>query len=496
MRKTNNLIRFSLALFLLASAFAVHAKDKPQNETLDCNTDSLQDLLDTLIPTDINIVEFSGDCQGLITIEGFSDLTLIGIDGGSISGVYVAGDQSASTTALDVVASRVTLQDVTINSGNYGLFCTDRSACVLRDVTVQNGHYGVAAQDQTALDILGSSLITNNESWGVSAFGASTVNMRPSWDSGFDPAEAGPVVSGNGTGLWIQDGSFFRSDNVTVSGNGAGVRAQRDAVIKMFVAYDFVNGAWFVPGAGVNDNSGYGFYVRQNSTAQIGLPVQNNGGSGIRLGSLSFLQNAGLDFAQNGGDDVSCEDVTAFSGFCPDLNQTIGDLQARIDALEAEANASLEDKVAGKTYAYRTTGHGITGNPAEDDGDPLLPNVLQFPQRDFSVGEGTLELNEDNTWNVQLALTIVPSMLFFDETDGFNNIKSDAFRIDIPITADGTWSVDTATNEIILVNDDGVQRLQASPNGEVLTVVGNDQRLSEGSPNTFVADAVYIQLPE
>jgi hypothetical protein len=44
-----------------------------------------------------------------------------------------------------------------------------------------------------------------------------------------------------------------------------------------------------------------------------------------------------------------------------------------------------------------------------------------------------------------------------------------------------------------------VRRLRASPNGEVLTTIGNDERLQEDNPSapgyflTFIADAVYIQ---
>ena len=485
-----------LGIFL---TFSAHAQDKTKTKTIDCARDSLQAELDKLDKSIANVLEFTGNCQGLITIEGHRDLTLVGIEPASISGVYVPGDSGASTTALDIFDSRVSLQGITFNGGNYGVWCSDKSTCILRDVTTQSGHVGVGVQSQSTVDILGASQIINSEQWGVGVFGGSSVNMGPSWDLGFDPFEAGPVVSGHNVGIWVQDQSFFRSDNVTVTGNVNGVQAQRDALIKMFVAYDFANDQWAVPGAGVIGNTGYGFQIHRNSTAQIGLPVTNNGGSGIRLGSLSFLQNAGLFFDQNAGGDVSCEHPTAVSNFCTDLSQTLSDLQAQIAALEGAANETLEQKVAGKTFAFRTSGHGSGGTNNAPQASP--PLFLGNPQRDFSLADGTLTLAEDGSYNLQLLLTIIPMNVsgFYQEIN------------DIPIGNSGTWEVDGSTNEIVLTNvstdNEGnevvsQQRLQSTPSGEVLTVVSNDQRLVKGDTsvggffNTYYADSVYIQLPD
>ena len=181
-----------LVIFSISFAFTAHAADKAKTKTIDCSTDSLEAEIAKLDPSVANVVEFTGDCVGPVTIQGQADLTLIGVDGASISGVYAPGDTLSSVTALDVLDSRVTLQNATVNSGLYGLFCTDRSTCTLRDVVVQGGHYGVAAQDQSAMEILGATQILDHENWGVSAFGASSVNMRPNWEAGFDPAEPGP----------------------------------------------------------------------------------------------------------------------------------------------------------------------------------------------------------------------------------------------------------------------------------------------------------------
>jgi len=475
----------------MSFAFTAHAADKAKTKTVDCSTDSLEAEIAKLDPSVANVVEFTGDCAGLVTIQGQADLTLIGVDGASISGVYAPGDIPSSVTALEILDSRVRMENVTINSGHYGLFCTDRSTCTLRDVIVQGGHYGVAAQGQSALDIQGASQIQDSALWGVSAFGASRVNMTPNWDGGFDPAEPGPVVSGNGVGAWVMDGSFFRSDNVLFTANGTGIVAQRDVMIKVFSNES---------GLGVTDSSGTGIIVRQNSVAQVLVPVTGNGGAGIEIGQLSYLTAIPQFVNGNGGEDFACTDVTASSPFCPSLTSTIADLQARLDALEAEAGATLEQRVAGKTYAVKTTGHGVGGyNVGAED----LPITLFGLQRDFSVAEGTLALGGDGTYSIELALVILPApMSVADGGESGLFVTGELQRIDIPINNGGTWSVDATTNEIVLTADGGVQRLQASPNGEVLTVISNDQRLVEGDPtitgffNSFIADAVYIQLPE
>ena len=105
-----------------------------------------------------------------------------------------------------------------------------------------------------------------------------------------------------GFGAWVQDGSFFRTDNVLVSANGHGVYAQRDAVLKMFS-----NGS----GQGVSDNLGNGINLRSSSSAQLIIPVTDNGGTGIVLGPLSFATII-ADFSGNAA-EVVCQHSTSVS---------------------------------------------------------------------------------------------------------------------------------------------------------------------------------------
>lgn len=114
--------------------------------------------------------------------------------------------------------------------------CENRAVCVLRDVGVTGALTGIAAQNQSAIDIIGASYVEGlpaSSGTGVGVYGASSVNIRPTWPSGFDPLEAGPTVTQNGTGIVVQDGSYLRIDNVLISDTGDGVVAHRDATVKI-----------------------------------------------------------------------------------------------------------------------------------------------------------------------------------------------------------------------------------------------------------------------
>ena len=295
MKKTINL---AVALLLITPVLSLQAADI----TVNCNKKTLTKTIEKLDKLQANTVSISGDCNEDIVISGHKDLTLTGDGTASITATgHLPGDPENSTeTALYVENSQITVDTLTINGGADGVWCETRSTCVLRDVTIQDGGSGLAVQGQSAVDILGSSAIQNNFSRGIGIFGASSVNMRPDpWDS----VVAGPVISGNGGfGAWVQDGSFFRTDNVLISANGLGVFAQRDAVLKMFANES---------GQGVSDNLGDGIFLRSSSSAQLILPITDNGGTGIVVGPLSFA-TIFADFSGNAA-DVDCQHSTSAS---------------------------------------------------------------------------------------------------------------------------------------------------------------------------------------
>ena len=201
------------------------------------------------------------------------------------------------------------MQSLTINGGPSdgatGVSCTDRSLCVFDNVIIQGGgpdQTGLALQNQSSADILGATLIRNNDT-GLGVFGASTVNVRP--DAGSNGP--GPIIAGNGSfGAIVQDGSFLRTDDVRITGNGTGVFAQRGAVIKILSDNGF---------GSVDGNSADGIMVLASS-AQVGVALNNNGGNGVFLRQLAFAQvNDGFNFSGNaGGFVVKCLDpVTSVS---------------------------------------------------------------------------------------------------------------------------------------------------------------------------------------
>jgi hypothetical protein len=287
-----------LLLLLLAPVCTLHAA----GTDLDCSKKSLQGAIDKLTKEEPNVVTISGTCTEDIVVSGFADLTLVGNVGASITAtVFDNLDQGNSTLALLVENSKVTVETLTINAGSEGVACQNRSTCTIRNATIQGGWNGMSLTDQSAGDILGSTTIKNSLGNGLGIFGASTVNMRAEPRGEGIP---GPVISGHGDGSGIGigvlmlDGSFLRTDDVTISGNDTGVVATRDVNIKIL-------------GGEVSGSAFDGIDVTNGSTAQIRTTVSDNLGTGIFLGPLTFAQIFS-DFSGNGS-DVDCSHVTSIS---------------------------------------------------------------------------------------------------------------------------------------------------------------------------------------
>lgn len=312
----------SLLLLLMAPVLSLQAATSAVN----CSKKTLASEIAKLDKSVPNTVNISGNCTEDIVISGHADLTLTGVGAASITAtVFLPEDPENSTTALSVEYSKVTVQTLTINGGNYGAWCEKRSTCVFRDVTVEGGFNGVAFREHSAGDILGSSIIRNSRGVGVGVYGASIVHIRP--EPLITGNELGPVISGHyfnecepvetddcsiwGYGAQVLDGSFLRADNATFSNNLIGIDAHRGAVIKLF-AVDELGEL-----EGVINNVLLGINLRAASTASIALPISGNGnaengGAGISVGALSFVQNLGVTFSGN-NQDVVCQHPTAIS---------------------------------------------------------------------------------------------------------------------------------------------------------------------------------------
>lgn len=277
--------KFVLALCLVVPAVTSQAG----NVSVDCAKKSLATEIGKLTKLTANTVNISGSCNEDIQIDGYLNLTLIGSPGASISA-------TGNTIALAINSSTVTVQALTLNGGVYGALCENRSTCIFRDVTVQDGGNGIGAQGQSAIDIIGASSIVDSLNTGIGVYGASSVNIRPTWANGFDPAELGPVISGHLYGAFVMDGSFLRTDSVTISENGYGVWAQRNATIKIFGNQS---------GATVSGNTDAGVKVWRSSVGQLGINFSANGWD-VDVGALSYVTLSGSTF-----NNISCSHPTA-----------------------------------------------------------------------------------------------------------------------------------------------------------------------------------------
>jgi hypothetical protein len=175
---------------------------------------------------------------------------------------------------------------------------------VFDNVVIQAGgpdQIGLSLQNQSSADVLGATVIRNNDT-GLGVFGASTVNVGPDTGS----SGPGPVIEGNVSfGAIVQDGSFLRTDDVQITGNGIGVSAQRGAVIKILSDNGF---------ASVDSNTGDGIVVLAAVAQVLGVSVTNNGGNGVFLRQLAFATVIGTFSGNGGGFAVKCLDpVTSVS---------------------------------------------------------------------------------------------------------------------------------------------------------------------------------------
>ena len=237
-----------------------------------------------------NTINVTGTCTENVVIDGHRDLTIAAQGAATLS----PADPDLGTVWI-IGSSRVRLTGLTVNSGFAGVQCDDRSVCLLRGVTIVGGiGGGLVLQKQSSADVIGGSIV-NSSGNGIGVFGASSVNVSPGENG------SSAVISGHvGNGILVQDASFLRTDDATVTGNTIGVSADRGAVIKLLGEQ-----------SNVSNNSGDGVSVRA-STAQVTGSVKNNGGRGIRVLQLGYLAITGnTDLSGNGGDSVNCTNVTS-----------------------------------------------------------------------------------------------------------------------------------------------------------------------------------------
>lgn len=286
------IIFWTIFLLMMAPVVSLDAKDV-KIKRVDCGTNTLQGAIDKLDKSTAYSLNIFGNCTENVVISGFSDLTLIGSEGASLTATsFIADDLRGSTIALRVDESKVTVQTLTINGGSFGVWCGNRSICDFLDVKIQRGRNGINYTEQSKGNILGHSMIEGpteydctsyeNRCFGLGVYNASSVNIMLDKDvllRGVFGGELSTIISGyqgvEGYGAYVLDGSFLRADSVTFSNNGKGVWAQRNSTIKVV--------------GGSVDSEYLGIGLNQMSTAGSNTEITTNGGTGIFLGPISLF---------------------------------------------------------------------------------------------------------------------------------------------------------------------------------------------------------------
>ena len=254
--------------------------------SVNCNGSAGEDQLTTiggalklLNPEGPNTLNVSGSCHENIVIQGFGRLTLIAVNGASIT------DASGGTANVVSITDslRVSLQGFTIigsgpsNEQNNGIHCI-ASNCSFSGNTVQGVSDGVQVF-QGARASFNGDIIQNNGGRGVA------VNA-----SAFALADGVTIQSNANSGVAVDNGATLLISNSTVQNNslaGIVVRGNGTAVVSQTTITGNANN-----GIDVNDHStllvGRGF-----GADLIGNSITGNRGVGIRVRDLSFARFGG-----------------------------------------------------------------------------------------------------------------------------------------------------------------------------------------------------------
>jgi hypothetical protein len=255
--------RLLLVAFILCSTICFAA-----NVNVNCNAPGLggriQTALKSLNSAGPNTIRVSGTCKENVTINGFDRLTLIAVDGATITD---NSDNSAWAVFLINDSRRVSIQNFTIIGGNVGIECNDASLCRTFNNHIQNSA-------TNGIDVNNSQLTSFNDS----------------------------ITITQGLGLSTNQ-SQVNADNLTVQGGNTGVNLTASVVTG-------VN--WNVSGS-----NGDGIFANSNTHLQlIGSQLHNNAFNGIDAVSLTDVSLENDTVSGNGFTAVWLSDLTTawFSG--------------------------------------------------------------------------------------------------------------------------------------------------------------------------------------
>jgi len=283
-----------LFAFFLTLSVCAHAADV----SVDCSKKkTITAALASLTKLGPNTVHISGACNEAVNIDGFDRLTLVGDGTASINDPTPTSDPDLEDTTMIFIAnaSRVDIQNITVNGGAVGIGCYAFSVCRLFGVHVQ-GSAGNGVEFVRAYGfIYDNSVIENNRFNGLQVTAGGDVNVIPANTS------TQPIFQNNGAGVVATDNSHVQLVATVQNNQADGIDVIRGSNLRL-LATSLVTG-----------NSGRGIFVRDGS-AVMQASVTSNTGFGVSLGNLAFVQFSGATVTGNGGGsvvDVHCGSVTA-----------------------------------------------------------------------------------------------------------------------------------------------------------------------------------------
>lgn len=120
-----NTLILVIAAALMSPVVSLHAaKTVVAGSDVDCSKKSLQVEIDKLDKTGVNALNIYGNCNETIVVDGHADLTLIGVDGASITAAAINNASPSPLTATG--GSKIRVENLTLNGGGNTFVCNQQ----------------------------------------------------------------------------------------------------------------------------------------------------------------------------------------------------------------------------------------------------------------------------------------------------------------------------------------------------------------------------------
>ena len=260
--------------------------------TINCNEKmTISKALGLLNPMESNTIRVTGVCREGNTIQGFSQLSIVGITTKSSPATI---EVPSSLTGFWIVGSHVQLSNLKIDGGLFGAVCVDFSVCNFSRNTFENAT-SVGVWLDNADGTFNGDVIKDNLNSGLT-LSAARARLTQLTVTG---SISGP--NNQGYGIDVQANSTITADGLTVTGNqGAGIYLVGNAHL--------INQFWIGPLV-VSGNTNGGIWVTENSSADLSSAtvINNSGAAGVVItGNSEAAFWGGGTFTGNTAGDVYC----------------------------------------------------------------------------------------------------------------------------------------------------------------------------------------------